>query len=126
MVALVALMACCSCGLLTSPSALGDWRGRMAPLHTTYIEIRFTEENGRLTGVACERDGSHLMFTDAQVIVTGGRDRQVTVLLPNSDRTLSGRFEDGVLELRASWHQSFYANLERGGDYCAGAIPLPF
>jgi hypothetical protein len=118
-VALVALTACCSCDLFVSPSVLGDWFGRLAPLHTTYLEIRFTEENGRLTGVACQRDGSRLSFTDAQVIV-GTRGR-VTVLIPNSERTLSGRFQDGVLKLQASWNQSVHADLMRGGDYCGQA-----
>jgi len=124
MVVLVALMGCCGCDLLTSPSGLGDWRGRLAPLHTTYIEIRFTEENGRLTGVACERDGSRLLFTDAQVVV-GARGR-VTVLMPNSDRTLDGHFQDGRLKLQASWNEFVHGDLERGGDYCAGTTPIGF
>ena len=72
----IACVACSTCGpTIPSSSLVGDWTGRVAPLHFVTLEMRFTQQGSSRTGVACymdpegSTDGKGIAFSNAPVSI---------------------------------------------------------
>lgn len=112
--------ASCGCGSPAAPSALvGDWMGRIAPSHFMFLEIRFSEVEGRVLGTACKREFGVVYFSNVPVSVSRGGSL-VTVTFPDSNQAFSGRVDGGILKLRAT--ATSYVDMVPGGNQCA-AVP---
>src|SRR5262245_46496115 len=53
----IALLVCAGCGSPMAPSTVvGDWTGRVAPLHFAWLSIRFVQQGRTISGIACYQD----------------------------------------------------------------------
>jgi len=126
---LVLLIACGGCGAKLAPSSsiVGDWSGRVAPLHFAHLSIRFIQQGSEITGIACYQDpegaadGKGILFRDAPVSVDYP-NVSLSVGSPASF-SFSGRFQpNGELKGSSgngnSRGSGYPMTLGRGGNYC--------
>jgi hypothetical protein len=116
----VLMIACCRCGPTLAPSSsiVGDWTGRVAPLHFAWLSIRFTQHGSQITGIACYQDpegsidGKGILFRDVPVSVDYPK---VFLIDARSGFSFTGRFQpNGELEGTSGYPMT----LARGGNYC--------
>ena len=105
---------------------VGNWSGRVAPLHFAYLEMRITQHGSSVTGVACymdpegATDGKGVLFSNAPVVIdnpnisVSGQSGPLTFEFQGQfqkDGTISGQYKTGS--------NGFYPmTLSHGGSYC--------
>jgi len=130
-VVVVACFMSSTCGPPTVPSSsiVGDWSGRVIPLHFAYLEMRFTQQGSSITGIACymdpegSTDGKGVVFSNAPVVID---NPQVSVSAPwfggPSQFWFRGQFQlDGTISglyATSATDSGNTMSLMRGGNYC--------
>jgi len=124
-IALVLLPTSGSCGSPAAPSTpttvVGDWMGQVAPLHTAYLSIRFTQQSSGVTGVACYQDAeiagngnTGIRFSNVPVTIAYPR---ITVQAPDGFRFEGTFTSDGTIS-GSSGTNNYPMSILRGGNYC--------
>jgi hypothetical protein len=132
---MIAVLACCRCGAPLAPSSslVGDWSGRVAPLHFAWLSIRFTQQGSTITGVACYQDpegaadGKGILFSSVPVTVdypdiTVEAQRLVPVpvrrtydVRRHDSRAVGRRARHPVPDVAGAWRQLLRALAGRWG-----------
>jgi hypothetical protein len=118
------LLLAIGCGNPIEPSqVLGDWSGRDAPAHFSYLEFRFERQGSDVVGKACYASDVHLVFTDVPVAVDGRHVSVTTTTGSGLTRTWRGQFDADGRTLEGAWTNTptTRITLTRGGSYCAFA-----
>jgi len=125
---MIAVLACCRCGAPLAPSSslVGDWSGRVAPLHFAWLSIRFTQQGSTIAGVACYQDpegaadGKGILFSSVPVTVDYP-DITVEAQIGSFRFRFAGRMtSDGTIQGQSGGAPGtrYPMSLVRGGSYC--------